>query len=43
MILKLLKRDVVPRPDYIYLLNTLHSMEIYAKVDFIKTEGKKFD
>ena len=42
-ILKLLKRDVVPRPDYIYLLNTLHSMEIYAKVDFIKTEGKKFD
>ncbi len=42
-ILAQIKRDIVPRPDYIYLLNTLHSMGIFAKVDFIKTSSKKFD
>lgn len=42
-ILNLLKRKIQPRPDYIYLLNTLHSMGIFAKVDFIKTQNKKFD
>ena len=41
-ILSQLKRDVYPRPDYIYLLNVLHSMGIYAKVDFIKSESSKF-
>ena len=42
-ILNQIKRDIIPRPDYIYLLNTLHSMGIFAKVDFIKTSSKKFD
>ena len=42
-ILKQIKRDIIPRPDYIYLLNTLHTMGIFAKVDFIKTSSKKFD
>lgn len=42
-ILKQLKRDIIPRPDYIYLVNTLHSMGIYAKVDFIETKSSKFD
>ena len=42
-ILNQIKRDIIPRPDYIYLLNTLHTMGIFAKVDFIKTSSKKFD
>ncbi|WP_026802835.1 class I SAM-dependent methyltransferase [Aliarcobacter lanthieri] len=42
-ILEQIKRDIIPRPDYIYLLNTLHSMGIFAKVDFIKTNSSKFD
>lgn len=42
-ILNQLQRDIYPRPDYIYLLNILHSMGIYAKVDFIKNENSKYD
>src|SRR5574344_97973 len=42
-ILAQIKRDIIPRPDYIYLVNTLHSMGIYAKVDFIETKSSKFD
>lgn len=42
-ILNQLPREVFPRPDYIYLLNVLHSMGIYAKVDFIKSENTKFE
>lgn len=42
-ILAQLKRDIIPRPDYIYLVNTLHNMGIFAKVDFIKTTNSKFD
>lgn len=38
-ILAQLKREIIPRPDYIYLINTLHSMGIFAKVDFIKTQN----
>lgn len=41
-ILNQLSRKVFPRPDYIYLLNILHSMGIYAKVDFILSENTKF-
>lgn len=41
-ILKLLNKKITPRPDYIYVLNILHSMKIYAKVDFIHTANKKF-
>ncbi|OCL84788.1 class I SAM-dependent methyltransferase [Arcobacter porcinus] len=42
-ILAQIKRDIIPRPDYIYLVNTLHSMGIFAKVDFIETKNSKFD
>lgn len=42
-ILNQLKREIYPRPDYIYLLNVLHNMGIYAKVDFIKSENNKFN
>ena len=42
-ILNQIKRDIIPRPDYIYLLNTLHTMGIFAKVDFIETKSSKFD
>ncbi|WP_373073060.1 class I SAM-dependent methyltransferase [Sulfurimonas sp.] len=41
-ILNQLSREIYPRPDYIYLVNVLHSMGIYAKVDFIKSENTKF-
>lgn len=40
-ILAQLKREIIPRPDYIYVLNTLHSMKIYAKVDFIKIKNEQ--
>ncbi|AXK47902.1 SAM-dependent methyltransferase [Aliarcobacter trophiarum LMG 25534] len=42
-ILEQIKRDIIPRPDYIYLVNCLHSMGIFAKVDFIQTKSSKFD
>ncbi len=42
-ILNQLEREVFPRPDYIYLVNVLHSMGIRAKVDFILSENSKFE
>jgi len=42
-ILNQIKREVIPRPDYIYVVNTLHSMRIFAKVDFIKTNTARYD
>jgi ubiquinone/menaquinone biosynthesis C-methylase UbiE len=41
-ILEQIQRKVIPRPDYIYLVNTLHEMGIYAKVDFIRSKNNKF-
>ncbi|MDD2451261.1 MAG: class I SAM-dependent methyltransferase [Sulfurovum sp.] len=41
-ILEHIQRKVIPRPDYIYLVNTLHQMGIYAKVDFIRSANNKF-
>ncbi|UFH58032.1 class I SAM-dependent methyltransferase [Sulfurovum mangrovi] len=41
-ILEQIQRKVIPRPDYIYLVNTLHQMGIYAKVDFIRVKNNKF-
>lgn len=41
-ILTRLDREVIPRPDYIYLLNILHSMKIYASVDFIFAHNNRF-
>lgn len=35
-----LKRVKAPAPDYIYLVNILYSLGIYAKVDFIPVETK---
>ena len=42
-ILQQLTREIIPRPDYIYLVNVLHSMEIYARVDFVLSENTKFE
>ena len=42
-ILNQLEREIYPRPDYIYLVNVLHSMGIFAKVDFILSENTKFE
>lgn len=42
-ILNQLEREIVPRPDYIYLVNVLHSMGICAKVDFVLSENTKFE
>lgn len=34
-ILKVLGREIIPKPDYIYVVNILYQMGIKAKVDFI--------
>lgn len=39
-ILKALKKDIVKKPDYIYVLNILYSMGINASVNFLKSEGR---
>ena len=39
-ILKAMKREVVKKPDYIYVVNILYSMGINARVDFISSEGR---
>ncbi|RXJ95155.1 SAM-dependent methyltransferase [Malaciobacter molluscorum] len=39
-ILDALKKDIVKKPDYIYILNILYSLGIYAKIDFINSEGR---
>ena len=39
-ILKVMKRDIVKKPDYIYLVNILYSMGINAQVNFVKSEGR---
>jgi len=39
-ILKAIKKDVIKKPDYIYLLNILYSMGINASVNFLKSEGR---
>jgi ubiquinone/menaquinone biosynthesis C-methylase UbiE len=41
-ILEQMQRTVIPRPDYIYLVNTLHQMGIHANVDFIRVKNNKF-
>ena len=39
-ILNAIKKDIVKKPDYIYLLNILYSMGINASVNFLKSEGR---
>ena len=38
-LLRLLDRDLVPRPDYIYAVNLLYQLGIRARVDFLPTQG----
>ncbi len=40
-ILEVLDSDIIPKPDYIYLVNILHSLGIYASVNFIDTYSRK--
>ena len=38
-ILEFIGRKITPKPDYLYVLAILHKMGIFAKVDFLDTEG----
>ncbi|MFV0480555.1 MAG: class I SAM-dependent methyltransferase [Campylobacteraceae bacterium] len=40
-LLKVLKIEPTPRPDYIYVLNVLYQMGIQAKLDFVPSEDSK--
>lgn len=39
-ILEVLKRDIIKKPDYIYLLNILYAMGIRASLNFVQSEGR---
>jgi len=39
-ILDVLQKDIIKKPDYIYLLNILYSMGITATLDFVQSEGR---
>ncbi|RXJ65415.1 SAM-dependent methyltransferase [Halarcobacter ebronensis] len=39
-ILRVLNREIIQKPDYIYLVNILFQMGINASVSFIKSEGQ---
>ncbi len=39
-ILEVLQRDIIKKPDYIYVLNILYQMGINASVNFIQSEGR---
>jgi FkbM family methyltransferase len=39
-ILEVLKKDIIKKPDYIYLVNILYSMGIRASVNFVQSEGR---
>lgn len=39
-IIDVLKRDIVKKPDYIYLVNILYGMGINACVNFVQSEGR---
>jgi len=39
-ILKAINKDILRKPDYIYILNILYQMGINANVQFIKSEGQ---
>ena len=38
-LLRLLDREIAPRPDYVYAVNVLYQMGIRARVDFLRTRG----
>ena len=39
-ILEVLKRDIIKKPDYIYLVNILYSVGIRASLNFVQSEGR---
>ncbi|RDX33910.1 class I SAM-dependent methyltransferase [Arcobacter sp. HD9-500m-PIT-SAG02] len=39
-ILKVLNKEIVKKPDYIYIVNILYQMDITANVQFLKSEGR---
>jgi SAM-dependent methyltransferase len=39
-ILDILQKDIIKKPDYIYVLNILYSMGINASVNFVQSEGR---
>ena len=39
-ILDVLQKDIIKKPDYIYVLNILYSMGINASVNFVQSEGR---
>ena len=39
-ILNAMQRDVIKKPDYIYVVNILYSMGINASVNFVRSEGR---
>lgn len=40
-ILEVLQKDIIKKPDYIYVLNILYSIGINANVNFVQSEGRK--
>lgn len=39
-ILDVLQRDIIKKPDYIYVVNILYSLGINASVNFVRSEGR---
>jgi SAM-dependent methyltransferase len=39
-VLDILQREIISKPDYIYLVNILYNMGITASVNFIQSEGR---
>lgn len=39
-ILHAMQKEVIKKPDYIYVVNVLYQMGIHAKVDFVQSEGR---
>lgn len=39
-ILEVLQKDIIKKPDYIYVVNILYSMGINANVNFVRSEGR---
>ena len=39
-ILEVMQKEIIKKPDYIYLVNILYSLGIHAKVNFVRSEGR---
>ncbi len=42
-ILNAIDKTITPKPDFIYLINILYQMNIFPKIDFIRSESSRFD